>query len=125
MGHAFRAEKSMDWEAFAFIVATVSLPQPPIFIPHKIQYLETGNATINTLLKGKKIKREELDNIKYNVANPNIVIGYKFRADLERLLKLRKRRHHHRDLYYGEDAITNGQKNPDESLQRLETSRIF
>jgi len=51
--------------------------------------------------------------------------GYRFRADLGRLLRLRRRRQHHRDIYYSEDTKANGEKISDEALQRLETSRIF
>lgn len=43
MGHAFKAEKAMDWESFAFIVQIVCGITPPIFIPHKIQYVENSS----------------------------------------------------------------------------------
>ena len=62
MGHAFKlkAEKSMDWEAFGFIVHSVSgaALRCPVFIQHKLEYVEGGGGgAIGALLKGKKIKR--------------------------------------------------------------------
>lgn len=94
----------MDWESFAYIVQAMVLPHPPVFIPHKVQYIETGNNSINTLYRGKKIKREELDNIRYINPDKNNILGYKLRADLSRLVRLRKRRLHHREVYYAEDC---------------------
>lgn len=63
--------------------------------------------------------------MKYINPNKNNMAGYRFRADLGRLLRLRRRRQHHRDIYYSEDTKANGEKISDEALQRLETSRIF
>lgn len=63
--------------------------------------------------------------MKYINPNKNNMAGYRLRADLCRLLRLRRRRQHHRDIYYSEDTKANGEKISDEALQRLETSRIF
>ena len=47
MGHAHKAEKGMDWEAFGYMVQLVLGRDPPIFIPHKIQYMEASNMVVN------------------------------------------------------------------------------
>lgn len=51
--------------------------------------------------------------------NKDLITGYKFRADINRLLKLRKRRIHHRGIYYSEDVLQNGEKLSDEAMQRF------
>ena len=77
------------------------------------------------LLKGKKVEREGLFGLKYQKACPNITNGYRFRLDLSKLIRIRKRRNHHRFCYYGEDAIENGAKLNEEIIHRVETSRIL
>lgn len=59
MGHAFKSEKSMDWEAFGFIVESVMSSFPPVFIPHKLQYVDNSNPITYQLLRGSKVRKEE------------------------------------------------------------------
>lgn len=63
MGHANKEGEQADWESLGFIAQTVLGNWPPIYLQHKIQYMDTGNQMINALLKGRKIQLEELNQI--------------------------------------------------------------
>lgn len=81
---------------------------PPVFIPHKIQYVDNSNEITNSLLRGKKIKKEDIENLKFRVPSKDVINGYRFRSDINKLLKLRKKRFQHRKIYYSEDVFADG-----------------
>ena len=47
MGHAHKSDREMDWEAFGFFVQLALSSETPIFIPHKLQYMEASNPVVN------------------------------------------------------------------------------
>ena len=57
MGHAHKKGMQVDWQTFGFMIQYVTNKLPPIFLTHKIQYIETEEKIINELLKGKKVQR--------------------------------------------------------------------
>ena len=66
MGHAHKSDKAMDWEAFGYLLQTVlSETEPPIFIQHKLQYIEAADPIVNEFLKGKKVPKEKLRGLNY------------------------------------------------------------
>lgn len=95
--------------------------------------MDTGNEMVNNLLKGRKIKLEEINQINNEdiiVPNIAVVAGYKLRRDVNKLLQVRKRRTPHPQRYFGDEAFDKeriGQKVKlnEEMCHRLETARIF
>lgn len=107
--------------------------QPPIFIPHKMQYVEFEKipqlTLVMSLLKGKKCNEKDIQIISYEIVkiNERASLGYRFRRDINKLLKMRKKRKGHNRKVYGEDTamfITEIRFNED-AVYRVEAERIF
>lgn len=68
MGFAHKESYEADCEFVGYLLQFLVAPQPPIFIPHKIAYVEfeivSHSALIQKLLRGKKWTSLELDEIK-------------------------------------------------------------
>jgi hypothetical protein len=81
--------------------------QPPIFIPHKIQYVEFESIPysqlVQKLLKGNPLTQEEMASIRPEsiVFDSKVLVGYRFRRDINKLLKMRKKRRAHNKSFYG------------------------
>ena len=58
MGFAFKETFEADYEFLGYLIQFLVSEEPPIFISHKMQYVEyekySQSALIQTLLKGKK-----------------------------------------------------------------------
>lgn len=84
--------------------------QPPIFIPHKIQYVEFESVPysqlVQKLLKGNPLTQDEISSIKADsiVLGSKVLTGYMFRRDINKLLKMRRKRRAHNKSFYGEDT---------------------
>ena len=71
--------------------------------------MDTSNEIVNNLLKGRKIKLEEINQIpdeKIIVPDEQVVAGYKLRRDVNKLLQVRKRRTPHSQKYFGDEAFS-------------------
>lgn len=133
MGFAHRDSLEADNEFLGYLLQLVVCEQPPIFIPHKIQYVEFESIPyshfIQKLLRGNPLTHEEAASIKPDsiVVDSKVLCGYKFRRDINKLLKMRKKRRAHNKCFYGEDTkgIIGEGRFQEEAVYRVEAERIF
>lgn len=107
MGHAHHNSFHADWEFFGYLLHFYYSDKSPIFISHKMQYVESNQEkeyrVIWDLLKGREVSRKQIESLSVGnllVRNENVLNGYRFCRDVLRLVKSRKRRVKHRACYY-------------------------
>jgi hypothetical protein len=110
MGFAHKESFEADYEFLGYLVQFLVSEHVPVFIPHKVQYVSLDVVPcfelIENLLKGNKTTEEELKNVSPEkiIVNEKVALGYRFRRDVNKLLKMRKKRKAHNRKFYGEDT---------------------
>ena len=111
MGFAHKNNYEADYEFFGYLLQFLLSQQSPVFIPHKIQYVQFDHLSrypfIEGLLKGIDCKEDYRDSIQAKdvVADPIVALAYKFRRDVNKLLKMRRKRRAHNRRLYGADLL--------------------
>ncbi len=93
----------------------------PVFLHHKVAYNQISDIpsryVIEKCLKGKSASEIEVENLNSkDIVFPNtkVALGFQFRRDVNKLLKMRKRRRAHFYKYYSQELLVDGQLKPNE-----------
>ena len=81
------------------------------------------------LLKGRKVPENEIKELNPALVkvNERASLGYRFRRDINKLLKMRRKRKGHNRKFYGDDTATiiTDTKFNEDAVYRYEAERIF